>query len=66
LADRFFDELSSRTIIAPDGVAYLMLSNAEPIQDIVAMALRAGFNVESAHVEHSSDTRLETHLLALR
>lgn len=66
LASRFFDQLVSRRLLAAGGVVYLTLSNTEPLRDIVAMALHAGFDVEALHVDNSSGTSVQTYLLALR
>jgi release factor glutamine methyltransferase len=66
LAARFFDQLVSRRLLAAGGVVYLTLSNTEPLRDIVAMALRAGFDVEALHVEDWPATSVQTYLFALR
>jgi release factor glutamine methyltransferase len=51
LAARFFHQLHSQRRLAPAGVCYVMVSNTERVRMIVAMALHAGFDVESLHVE---------------
>lgn len=66
LAMRFFEQLTSQRVLARHGVLYMMLANTEPLRDIVAMALRASFNVEALHKEDSSPNSVRTYLLALR
>jgi release factor glutamine methyltransferase len=66
LAERFFDELTERALLAPTGTVYLALSNVEPVRDVVGLALRLGFEAEALHVEQHRPICLQTYLLAFR
>jgi release factor glutamine methyltransferase len=68
LALRFFDQIASRRLLAPGGVVYLTLASTEPLREVVAMALHAGFDVEALHVSDrpaGSGRSVRTYLLAL-
>lgn len=70
LATRFFHQTTSRRLLAPGGVIYFTVSNIHRLQDIVAMPLRAGFDVEALHIEEWLDwpgpSTVQTYLLACR
>ncbi|WP_369800994.1 methyltransferase [Nocardiopsis sp. NRRL B-16309] len=66
IATRFFDQLVSRDLLAPDGVVYLIVSNTAPLRDIVALALEAGFGAEVVHVQDWPGDDVQTYLFALR
>lgn len=66
IAHRFFGQLVGRDLLAPGGVVYLVVSNTAPLRDIVAIALRAGFDAEVVHVEDWPGDDVQTYLFALR
>jgi release factor glutamine methyltransferase len=66
LAERFFDQLVARDLLAPRGVVYLVVSNTAPLRDIVAMALGKGFGAEVVHVEDWEGDNVLTYLFAMR
>jgi release factor glutamine methyltransferase len=66
LAERFFDQLVTRDLLAPGGVVYLIVSNTAPLRDIVAMALELGFGAEVVHVEDWEGDNVQTYLFAMR
>jgi release factor glutamine methyltransferase len=68
LAARFFDQTTSRKLLAPGGVIYIMVSNIHRVRDVVAMPLHVGFDVEAFHIEQWLDwpgpSVVQTYLLA--
>jgi release factor glutamine methyltransferase len=66
LAERFFDQLRARSLLDPNGVVYLTITNTAPLRDVVAMALHAGFNAEALSVRDWPVDGVQTFLVALR
>lgn len=66
LAERFFNQLVARELLAPGGVVYLILSNTAPLRDVVAMALELGFGAEVVHVEDWEGDNVQTYLFEMR
>lgn len=66
LAQRFFDQVRTRSLLAPGGVIYLTLTNTSPLRDVVAMALHAGFHAWVLAVLDWPVDRVCTFLIALR
>ena len=66
LAQRFFDQLRARSLLAAGGVVYLAVSNTSPLRDVVAMALRAGYDAEALAVRQWPIDEVRMFLFALR
>jgi release factor glutamine methyltransferase len=52
--------------LAAGGVVYLAVSNTSPLRDVVAMALRAGYDAEALAVRQWPIDEVKTFLFALR
>jgi release factor glutamine methyltransferase len=66
LAQRFFDQLRARSLLATDGVVYLTVTNTSPLRDVVAMALHSAYDAEALAVRDWAVDGVQTFLIALR
>jgi release factor glutamine methyltransferase len=66
LAQRFFDQLRARGLLAADGVVYLTITNTSPLRDVVAMALHSGYDAQALAVRNWAVDGVHTFLIALR
>jgi release factor glutamine methyltransferase len=66
LAERFFDQLQARSLLDPNGVVYLTITNTSPLREAVAMALHAGFDAEAVSVRDWPVDGVQTFVIALR
>lgn len=66
LAQRFFDQLRARGLLAADGVVYLTITNTSPLRDVVAMALHSGYDAQALAVRDWAVDGVHTFLIALR
>ncbi|WP_260333526.1 methyltransferase [Streptomyces beigongshangae] len=66
IVTRFFDQITDRDLLAPDGVIHLVVSNTSELRDIVAYAVRAGFRPEITHRRTWAGDNCRAYLFALR
>ncbi|ORT57234.1 methyltransferase [Streptomyces sp. CB03238] len=66
IVTRFFDQITDRDLLAPDGEIHLIVSNTSELKNIVAYAIEAGFRPEITHRQTWEGDNCQAYLFKLR